>query len=417
MESKRMVLCAGLILVISLVAVTGAAQSAAHGLLTPTVPVKTQVWLDLTATSAATTPTQTLTPTLPYTPNYTATYAQEFEWAQMTVTAQSMLRQQNTEYASVLLPTSMEMVIGGTFLMGTTEEEALQAMDECALYGRTCDNLEWVADSLPLHEVTVNSFEMEIYEVTITQYVAFLNSLGPYSHRDGCLGMPCALTQMEDDNSTITFDHQTYGVLNPDFYRHHPATMVTWYGAQAYCEALGRRLPTEAEWERAARGAQNLIYPWGFSFDETYANTAIPESAGTARVNDYWTGIGPYGMYNMAGNVSEWTADWYDSTWYSLQSDARVSNPTGPVDGSEKVVRGGAWDTIPLFARNVHRMSENPYLATSAIGFRCVSGGGVTLPTATPTIRPTATFTPQPPAAATRTPKATLSATPTAQDE
>ncbi|HEX3050811.1 MAG TPA: SUMF1/EgtB/PvdO family nonheme iron enzyme [Aggregatilineaceae bacterium] len=411
MTRKRIVLCASLMLVIGLVAATGAAQSAAQGMLTPTVPVKTQVWLDLTATNAATTPTATLTPTQPNTPNYTATYQQEFDWALLTVTAQNMYWQQSTQYAAVLSPTEMERVVGGTFWMGTTTEEAMQALDNCTLYGHTCDDFEWVRDSMPQHEVTLYSFEMEEYEVTVGQYVAFLNALGPNSHLDGCLGMPCAITQQESDTSTITFDNQIYGILNADFYRRHPATMVTWYGAQAYCQFIGRRLPTEAEWEHAARGPEDQIYPWGDTFDETYANTAIPEAMGTVPVNDYWDGVSPYGIYNLAGNVSEWTADWYNGYWYGLQADARVVNPAGPADGREKVLRGGAWDTIPLFVRSVHRTSANPSLASPAIGFRCVSGGGITLPTATPTIPPTATFTP------TRTISATREATPTTQDD
>ncbi|HEX3050810.1 MAG TPA: SUMF1/EgtB/PvdO family nonheme iron enzyme [Aggregatilineaceae bacterium] len=430
MESKRMVLCASVILVISLLAATGAAQSAGRGMLTPTVPVKTQVWLDLTATDAASIPTTTstatltrtpsATPTTNATPNYTATYEQEFEWARMTVTAQNWTQvpeQTLPSSASGVQPTDLVAVTGGTFMMGTTTEEATQALDECALYGRTCDNFTWVEDSIPVHAVTVDSFEIETYEVTVAQYVAFLNSMGPNSHQYNCLGMPCAVTQMEQNTSTITFDNQTYGVFNANFYSNHPATMITWYGAQAYCMALGRRLPTEAEWERAARGAQNLIYPWGYTFDESYANTAIPESAGTVPVDSYPIGTSPYGIYNMAGNVSEWTADWYQGNWYSEQAVTPQANPTGPAMGSEKVLRGGAWDTIPLFARSVHRMSADPYTATSAIGFRCVAGGGVTLPTATPTTIPTLTFTPggtpQHPAAVPQTP--TRPASPTTQ--
>jgi formylglycine-generating enzyme required for sulfatase activity len=281
------------------------------------------------------------------------------------------------------IKTELVPVTGGTFMMGTTLEEATNAMDECALYGKACTDLNWVSDSTPPHQVTVDSFEMEVYEVSVQQYVTFLNWLGPNSHKNQCEGQPCAKTSQEEENSYIQFDGTTYSVRNPDFYSNHPVTFVTWWGAEAYCQALNRRLPTEAEWERAARGRDNFIYPWGFDFDPLRAMSSITENKGTVPVNSYPNGASPYGIFNMAGNVSEWVYDWYQSDYYTQQLNNPQPNPQGPPAGSQKVHRGGSWDTIPLFLRSVHRLSAAPGSPTASIGFRCVVDvNGLTAPAA-----------------------------------
>jgi formylglycine-generating enzyme required for sulfatase activity len=308
------------------------------------------------------------------------------------------------------MKTTLAQVDGGTFLMGTTIQEASEAVDECALYGKTCD-INSTSDSIPAHQTTVDSFQMEIYEVTVVQYVAFLNWKGPNSHKTGCLGQPCALTTAEQEFSYIEFDGTTYAVRNPQFYGNHPVTFVTWNGAEAYCDALNRRLPTEAEWERAARGPQNFTYPWGFDFDVNKAmSSALPvEQRGTVEVTTYPNGVSPYGMFNMAGNVEEWVSDWYSPTFYSEMATNPVPNPKGPPSGTQKVLRGGSWDTAPLFSRSVHRRSMNLGETTSSVGLRCVegelpaavpqvpasqpggSGSGETAPSGAPTLAPAPT--------------------------
>lgn len=284
------------------------------------------------------------------------------------------------------LKTEMVTVTGGTFLMGTTAEEGIKALDECALYGKVCDDPSWVQDSTPPHQVTVDSFQMEIYEVSVTQYVAFLNWMGPNSHKFGCEGQPCALTTLEDANlSDIAFDGTEYAVRNPEYSANKPITLVTWWGAKAYCDTLDRRLPTEAEWERAARGPQNNIYPWGNEFDTQKAMSSVPEAVGTVPVSDYPNGTSPYGIFNLAGNVSEWVWDWYQPDYYTSQYNNPTPNPRGPVSGTTKVHRGGSWDTIPLFLRTVHRMDQAPGNPTASIGFRCVSDQTSVVPPTTTT--------------------------------
>ena len=313
------------------------------------------------------------------------------------------------------LKTELVMITGGTYLMGTTYEEGIQAMDECAVYGATCtDPATLIQDSTPPHQITVDSFMMETYEVTVSQYVAFLNWKGPNSHKFGCQNQPCAFTTQpgeKPEQSYINFDGTTYTVRNAEFYAGHPITLVTWWGAKEYCETLNRRLPTEAEWERAARGSENFLYPWGFQFDPQRTQSSYPNATGTIAVTEFPNGASPYGVYNMSGNVSEWVSDWYLETYYNQQPVE--PNPKGPPSGTEKVHRGGSWDTKPLFLRSVHRMSNAPGDPTASIGFRCVSSqtsslqpvapvpANTTNDTATdantqPTMPPAATFTPLP---------------------
>lgn len=276
--------------------------------------------------------------------------------------------------ASDLVP-----VAGGSFSMGTTVAEVAAAVDECLQgYGGEpgrCE-LSYGEDAQPQHQVTISPFLMERTEVTYEQYLIFLNALGAGSHRNGCFGQPCMQTRNESETSNVTFDSANYSVL--PVINLLPVTNVTWYGAQAYCQALGRRLPTEAEWELAARGVNGRLYPWGDTWIEANASTSrspLIDPRVKAQVDAYPSGATPEGILNLAGNVEEWTADWYDANFYR-RPEASGVDPTGPSVGTEKVVRGGAWDLVPFFARAVHRRSLLPLSPTASVGFRCVSDAG-----------------------------------------
>jgi len=242
----------------------------------------------------------------------------------------------------------MIYVPAGEFLMGSTDA-ATKAGD----------------DEKPQHSVYLHAFWIDRTEVTNRQYAQFLNALG--GHMDTCGGHQCLeMKEGEDADSNILQRDDRYEV-EPGF-EDHPVVEVAWYGAQAYCQWAGARLPTEAEWEKAARGVDGRMYPWGNNAPDCSKGQYGDCSGETVPVGSRLAGASPYGALDMAGNVWEWVSDWYGPTYYG-SSPAR--NPLGSTSGEERVFRGGSWGYLPMFVRTTDRGSNFPSYAGFNIGFRC----------------------------------------------
>lgn len=199
------------------------------------------------------------------------------------------------------------------------------------------------ASSYPKHSVFLNSFWIDATEVTSAMYRLCVES------------RMCKIP-----NQSYLFDDSRYD--------QRPIVFVSWYDAETYCNWAGRRLPSEAEWEKAARGIDGRVYPWGDGINNEFSN--YENNLGyLTDVGSFPKGISLYGAFDMSGNAWEWVIDWYDPNYYSISP---VNNPLGPNSGDTKVVRGGSWASASADVSSLHRGASDPKAAGDRIGFRCV---------------------------------------------
>ena len=247
--------------------------------------------------------------------------------------------------ATIKAKDDMVLIPAGEFLMGSDKKT---------------DRLAYRSE-LPQRSVYLDAYEINKYEVTNLQYLKFILATG----------------------RNPQLDWRYDGGNFQEVMAHHPIMHVSWYDAEAYCKWAGQRLPTEAEWEKAARGTDGRLNPWGKeSAGLTRANFGRTGLSGPVRdrperlllypplisVDKYENAVSPYGLYQTMGNVAEWVADWYDQDYYKTAPDR---NPLGPATGTQKAFRGGGWMDSTTTIRAAMRNGTDPKTKINWMGFRC----------------------------------------------
>jgi len=240
---------------------------------------------------------------------------------------------------------AMILVPAGEFLMGSPEGEG----------GK---------EEHPQHKVYLDAYYIDKYEVTNQQFAKFLNERGKDTDENG---------------QKMVFEHEWgikkvgQGFSPAKSYESYPVINVTWYGANQYAKWAGKRLPTEAEWEKAARAGSNTKYCYGNEENKLseYAWYSANSGSKTHSVGAKEPNI--WGVYDMHGNVWEWCNDWYDESYYK---NAFYKNPQGPDKGSPRVIRGGSWSNDAVGCRAANRLGNNPDNRWNNIGFRCAASRG-----------------------------------------
>lgn len=227
----------------------------------------------------------------------------------------------------------MALIPAGEFIMGSNETRA---------------------DARPEHKVYLDAFYIDKYEVTNAQYYEFLEYIKKTGDHSKC--------HPDEPKGT---DHKP-SLWEEDYYNNpeYPVVRVTWYDAYSYAAWAGKRLPTEAEWEKAARGPNGNKWPWGNEWDPDKCQ--LGEEPAT--VGNVEAGKSFYSCYDMAGSVAEWCADWYEIDYYE---HTPTKNPTGPETGSQRAMRGGSRFGRGFLLRSTTRKYQEPHLNNIAVGFRC----------------------------------------------
>jgi len=235
----------------------------------------------------------------------------------------------------------MVLIPSGSFQMGAEDNQGYKA---CVAYNETCKE-KWFNDENPIHQVKLDAFHIDTHEITQEKFKRVMGE-----------------NPSEFEGANL------------------PVENVTWHQAKEYCKKSGKRLPTEAEWERAARGKTNSVFWWGDKAESGKANFCDAQCEKGWKVkslNDGFSSTAPvgsfspnsFGLFDMAGNVYEWVNDWHDEDYYA---NSPKENPQGPTSGKKKVMRGGSWINYPTGTRPADRTDSKPNSSMDFVGFRCV---------------------------------------------
>jgi serine/threonine-protein kinase len=261
----------------------------------------------------------------------------------------------------------MVYVPEGEFLMGSTQEQVDILFKEC---GNNCQK-KWYDAETPQHMVFLDGYWMDKTEVTNRMFAKYVNAMNYMTDAEkagsGWVYNPKIDTWV--DTKGANWQHPSGPNSNIGGKEDHPVVQVSWNDANAYCEWAGGRLPSEAEREKAARGTDGRIYPWGNNPPDSSLLNYDKNIKDTIVVGNYPKGASPYGLLDMAGNVSEWANDWYNESYYKNSPNR---NPEGPANGQYRVLRGGNWWSGSRGVRMALRNWNSPNIRYDDIGFRCV---------------------------------------------
>ena len=258
--------------------------------------------------------------------------------------------QGNTIAKSPVDGAALIQVPAGTFTMGTND-----------------DPEAWPREK-PAHEVYLDEYWMDQTEVTVWMFAEFVRQTEHTSNaEENGYGYIYDGGWVEVQGAFWQNPFGSGEVANMTF----PVTQVSWSDAQSYCGWAGRRLPTEAEWEKAGRGSDLRRYPWG---DEppSAALLSFERTDGPVTVGSFPTGVSPFGIFDLAGNVYEWVSDWYQEDYFAVSPD---SNPQGPATGQYRLMKGGGWNSSAKQVRITGKDVGEPQQYNSLLGFRCAADG------------------------------------------
>ncbi len=249
--------------------------------------------------------------------------------------------------AKLAKPSPVARIPEGTFLLGS-----LRVDDDPYGMWTQYDDTE-----LPQHKVWLDAYDIDRDEVSLGEYLAYLHQR--------------KLHPSEELQKLIWHVITVHSVTDETLSR-WPALYVTWKEADAVCRSKGTRLPTEAEWEKAARGPDGNLFPWGQDAPDStramFGQHHVHEIPILAAVDSGEEGKSPYGLHHMAGNIAEWVNDWFGFDYYAYMPER---NPPGPASGRYKSVRGGSWKSKPNMLRTATRGGSSPDQRSATVGFRC----------------------------------------------